>query len=101
MSKARLVITAVPGPSRDTASHDRVRRDTIDNDGLITLRYDSQLRHIGLGREHPGKRVLALITDRYIRVVDADTGELLRELNLDPTKDYQPLGRKPGPPRKT
>jgi hypothetical protein len=34
-------------------------------------------------------------------VVNAATGELLRELILDPTKDYQPLGRKPGPPKKT
>jgi hypothetical protein len=77
--------------------HYRVRRDKIDNGGVITLRYDSRLRHIGLGREHSGKRVLALIADLYIRVVDADTGELLRELDLDPTKDYQPLGRPPGP----
>jgi transposase InsO family protein len=79
--------------------HYRVRRDKIDTSGVITVRYDSQLRHIGLGREHSGKRVLALIADRYIRIVDAETGELLRELTLDPTKNYQPLGRPPGPPR--
>ena len=41
------------------------------------------------------------IADRDIRVVNADTGELLRELTLDTTKDYQPLGRKPGPQTKT
>lgn len=81
--------------------HYRVRRDKVDNGGVITVRYDSQLRHIGLGREHHGKRVLALIADRYVRVVEQETGELLRELTLDPTKDYQPLGRKPGPPKKT
>ena len=29
------------------------------------------------------------------------TGELIRALRVDPTKDYQPLGRPPGPqPRK-
>ncbi|HEX2893846.1 MAG TPA: IS481 family transposase [Marmoricola sp.] len=77
--------------------HYRVRRDKIDSSGVITLRYDSQLRHIGLGREHRGKRVLALIADLYIRVVDAETGELLRELTLDTDRDYQPLGRPPGP----
>jgi hypothetical protein len=32
-----------------------------------------------------------------VRVVDAATGELLRELTLDPTRDYQPTGRPPGP----
>jgi transposase InsO family protein len=78
-------------------AHYRVRRDKVDTGGVITLRYDSQLRHIGLGREHRGKRVLALVADLYIRVVDAETGELLRELTLNPERDYQPLGRPPGP----
>jgi transposase InsO family protein len=77
--------------------HYRVRRDKVDSGGVITLRYDSQLRHVGLGREHRGKRVLALLADRYTRIVDAETGELLRELTLDPDRDYQPLGRPPGP----
>ena len=77
--------------------HYRVRRDKTDPAGVITLRYDSQLRHIGLGREHARKRILALVADRYVRVVDAENGELLRELTLDPSRDYQPLGRPPGP----
>jgi transposase InsO family protein len=81
--------------------HYRVRRDKTDTSGVFTLRYDSQLRHIGLGRENARKRILALVADRYIRAVDAETGELLRELVLDPTKDYQPLGRPPGPPART
>ena len=38
-----------------------------------------------------------LIADLDIRVIDAATGELLRHLTLDPTIDYQPLGRPPGP----
>ncbi len=37
--------------------------------------------------------------DLHIRVINAATGELLRELILDPTRDYQPTGRAdPGPP---
>jgi hypothetical protein len=78
--------------------HYRVRRDKTDTSGVFTLRYDSHLRHIGPGRENARKRVLVLVADLYIRAVDAETGELLRELDLDPTKDYQPLGRPPGPP---
>jgi hypothetical protein len=73
--------------------HYRVRRDKIDTSGVITIRYDSRLRHIGLGREHAGKHVLALIADLFIRIVDAETGELLRELTLDPNRNYQPFGR--------
>ena len=81
--------------------HYRVRRDKTDTSGVFTLRYDSQLRHIGLGTENARKRILALIADLYIRVVDAETGELLRELTLDPNRDYQPLGRPPGPRPRT
>lgn len=73
--------------------HYRVRRDKIDDSGVITIRYDSRLRHIGLGRTHRGTHVIALIADRYIRVLNADTGELLRELTLNPKRDYQPRAR--------
>ena len=42
-----------------------------------------------------------LIQDHHIRVIHAATGEFLHELVLDPTKDYQPTGRPPGPTPKT
>jgi transposase InsO family protein len=77
--------------------HYRVRRDRADGLGVVTLRYDSRLRHIGLGREHARKRVLMLVADLNIRVIDAETAQLLRELTLDNDRDYQPLGRPPGP----
>jgi transposase InsO family protein len=70
--------------------HYRVRRDRIDDSGVITIRYNSRLRHIGIGRAHRGTRVIALIADTHIRIVDAATGQLLRELTLDPGRDYQP-----------
>jgi hypothetical protein len=44
--------------------------------------------------------VIVLVQDRHIRIIDAATGELLRELVLDPTKRYQPTGRPPGPTRR-
>ena len=37
-----------------------------------------------------------LVQDLHIRVINAATGELLRDLTLDPTRDYQPTGRPPG-----
>jgi hypothetical protein len=36
-----------------------VRRDKIDITGVITLRHNSRLHHIGLGRRLVGTRVLA------------------------------------------
>jgi hypothetical protein len=49
----------------------------------------------------PRTHVLRLIQDLDIRVINAATGELLRDLVLDPTRDYQPTGRPPGPTRQT
>jgi len=70
-------------------SHYRIRHDRIDDSGVFTLRHNSHLHHIGIGRRHAGKDVLVLVRDLHIRVL-TDTGELLRELTLDPAKDYQP-----------
>jgi hypothetical protein len=63
----------------------------------VTLRHNGRLHHIGIGRTHAGTHVLLLVQDRHIRVIDSATGELLRELTLDPTRDYQPTGKPPGP----
>lgn len=71
--------------------HHRVRRDRIDTGGRVSLRYRSKLLHIGIGRAHAGTRVLLLVQDLDVRVITED-GELLRQLTLDPSRDYQPLG---------
>jgi transposase InsO family protein len=73
-----------------TDGHWRIREDRIDDTGKITLRFNSQLHHIGIGRAHKHERVKILIHDRDIRIINPDTGELLRELTLDPTRTYQP-----------
>jgi transposase InsO family protein len=91
---------AVPGEVTDPDTHDRIRHDTVDKAGSVTLRYRSRLHHIGIGRTHAGTCIILLVQDLDIRVVNAATGELLRELTLDPTRDYQPTGRPPGPTRK-
>ena len=92
---------AAPGdPGRDP--HHRVRRDIVDPAGKITLRHAGGLYKIGIGRPWARTRVIALIDDLNIRVIHATTGELLRDLTLDPTRTYQPTGKPPGaPPRKT
>jgi transposase InsO family protein len=90
---------AAPG-DRSADAHDRVRADHVDANGTVTLRHGGKLHHVGIGRTHGGTRVLLLIQDLHVRVVNAATGELLRELDLDPSRDYQPTGKPPGWPRK-
>ena len=90
---------AAPGERDDT--HDRVRTDRIDQFGKLTLRHAGRLHHIGVGRTHARTRVLILVQDLDIRIINAATGELLRQLTLDPTRDYQPRGAPCGRPKKT
>ena len=88
---------AAPGQPSSSETHDRLRRDRIDKAGKITLRYNGQLYSIGVGRTHTGTHVLVLVQDLNIRIINAATGELLRELVLDPTHRYQRLNTPPGP----
>lgn len=74
---------ATPTGTRDTDAHERVRHDRVDDTGSITLRVHGRLHHIGIGRTH----------DLNVRVVNATTGELLRELTIDQNRDYQPQNK--------
>jgi len=56
---------AVPSPSSDTDTHERIRHDRVDKSGTVTLRVHGQLRHIGIGRTHKGTHVIRdCCTDR-------------------------------------
>jgi transposase InsO family protein len=88
------------GPGDRTGdTHHRVRADVIGGSGTVTLRTGGKLHHIGIGRIHAGTAVLILVQDLHIRVINAATGEQLRELTLDPTRNYQPTGAPKGPTR--
>jgi transposase InsO family protein len=91
---------AAPGADRSRDTHDRVRHDIVDGSGCVTLRHDGRLHHIGIGRTHARTRVILLVQDLDIRIINAATGELLRELVLDPRRDYQPTGAPKGPTRR-
>ncbi|MCX6401005.1 MAG: IS481 family transposase [Propionibacteriales bacterium] len=85
---------ALPGESREADTHDRIRHDKVDKSGTVTLRAAGKLRHIGIGRTHAGTHVILIIQDLEVRVVNAITGELLRELTINTNRDYQPKNQK-------
>jgi len=84
---SRVKARPVGAPAR---TYFRVREDRVDESGKVSLRFDSRLYKIGLGRAHKGRRVKLLIADQDVRVIDSN-GELLRELTLDLSRCYQPL----------
>jgi hypothetical protein len=78
------------GPSRP-ATHFRIRHDKVDPQGTVTLRHNSKLHHRRRAG-HKGRPIKLLIADRDIRILALDTGELIRQLTLDPSRDYQRIG---------
>jgi transposase InsO family protein len=70
------------------ATHFRVRTDRVDDTGSVSLRYDSKMLHIGVGRRHAGTKIRLYIADLDVRVVTFD-GEILRHLEIDPSRLYQ------------
>ena len=92
---------ATPRSDRSTDTHDRVRRD----------------KHRQGRQRHPARRRPDSTTSASAeptpeptsscssrtstsRVINAATGEILRDLIIDPRRDYQPTGRPPGPTKK-
>jgi transposase InsO family protein len=88
---------AAPSTDRSADTHDRVRHDKIDKAGSVTLRVAGRLRHIGVGRTYARTDVILLVQDLHVTIIDAATGQILRDLIIDPRRDYQPTGRPPGP----
>ena len=57
------------------------------------MRHGSRLYSIGVGRTHARTRVLLLVHDLDITILDRVTGEILRQLTRDPGQRYQPIRR--------
>lgn len=74
-------------PVRD-AGEFRIRHDRVDQTGKVTLRYAGKRRHLGIGRGLKGTKVMLLVDDRSVRVLDAE-GEFLARFEIDPRLTYQ------------
>jgi transposase InsO family protein len=88
-AKYTMLPKASPGES-DIEGHYRIRHDIVGDTGTVTLRHGGTLHHIGIGRTHARTHIIMLIDDLDIRIVNPATGELIRQLTLDPTRNYQP-----------
>ena len=89
---------AVPAPAPDSPADVRALR--TGSNGTVPLRREGRPHHIAIGRRHAGTAVLVITSGLSIQIADAATGEILRQLTLDPTRDYQPTGAPPGRPPK-
>jgi transposase InsO family protein len=67
----------------------RVRYDTIDRDGKISLRHSGRMLHLGIGRAHARTEIICLIHNNDATVIATSTGEILADFILDPAHGYQ------------
>jgi hypothetical protein len=72
-------------------THFRVRTDKVDSCGKVTLRHDSKLFHIAIGRRWKGTQIRLYVADLDVRIMTFDR-KLLRQLTLDTMRTYQPSG---------
>ena len=89
---------AVPGEVTDPITHDRIRHDTVDKAGSVTLRYRSRLHHIGIGRTYAGTCVILIVQDLDIRVVNAATGSSSANSSSTPAATTSPPAHPKDPP---
>jgi hypothetical protein len=90
---------ANPG-NTPTDNEPRVRTDRVSA-GAVTLRVDGHLHHIGIGRPPPeGTRIVLLIDGYDVRIIHATTGEIIRQLTLNPEHRYHGTGKPIGGPRR-
>ena len=83
--------TALPKaapPGIAPTEHYRIRRDTVDACGKLTLRYASHLHHLGIGTAHAGTKVLILVTATTVSVLATPSYQLIASHHLDPDRNY-------------
>jgi transposase InsO family protein len=68
--------------------HFRLRYDTADGKGTITLRRAGRLHHLNIGAAHARQRVLAIADEQEVTVVALDTGEVLSTHLIEPDRRY-------------
>ena len=66
--------------------HFRIRKDVVDNNGKVTLRYYGRLLHVRISYHHRHQRVRLYLIDEHIRVL-GDDGNVLGEIMINPLKN--------------
>jgi transposase InsO family protein len=68
--------------------HFRIRHDTVDQFGKLTLRHGSRLHHLGIGRCHAATPVLILVTSQNVTVISKTGYRLIASHTIDPNRNY-------------
>jgi hypothetical protein len=84
-------------PTNDPSQHFRIRHDTVDQSGKLTLRYGSRIQHLDVGKTHDP--VLSVATTTTVTVISKRTHQFISshtrrptpQLLAQPTKKSRPM----------
>ena len=83
-----IVSSSAISPRGQPSGHFRIRHDTVDQFGKLTLRHGSHLHHLGVGRPHAGTPVLILVTTTTATVISKNQHHVLSSHHIDPDRNY-------------
>ena len=66
----------------------RIRHDTVDQFGKLTLRHGSRLHHLGIGITHAHTPALILVAATTVTVISKTNHQILSSHHIDPDKNY-------------
>jgi transposase InsO family protein len=75
-------------PTANPSGHIRIRHDTIDQFGKLTLRHGSRLHHLGIGITHAQTPVLILVAAHTVTVISKTGYHVLSSHHIDPDRNY-------------
>jgi transposase InsO family protein len=73
---------------KGSPAHYRVRFDHVDRFRKVTLRRAGIIHHLGIGIEHRGRKLMMLVDEVEVRVIDDVTGEIISTHLIEPEKNY-------------
>jgi transposase InsO family protein len=75
-------------PTDNPTEHLRIRHDTVDQFGKLTLRYGSRIHHLGIGKTHAHTPVLIYATTTTVTVLSKTTHHILSTHTVEPDRNY-------------
>ena len=82
----RATSKALPAAARE--GFFRLRYDHVADNGKMSLRRAGRMHHLGIGVEHRGKRILALIDETTVTIIHLDTAEIIATNTINPERTY-------------
>lgn len=80
-------IKATPKAAKEK-EHYRVRYDSVDQFGKLSLRRAGIMHHLGIGIEHRHKKVIVIVDHFKVSVIEKKTGEILSRHEINPGRNY-------------